>query len=117
MTQNLNFDLEIDLIVESGLKEITKEIQADVIPITPVDEWLLVENIDISEIEHFNWWISQKVFTDLDKVPHAWIVEWWVEWKTYTYHINWIAFKEWVWAQMYEEIFRNYQQILWSLNN
>ena len=88
---------------------------------TPLKTGTLIENIEISEVDNTNWVISQKVFTDLEKVSYAWIVEWWVEWKSYNYHIDWIPFKQWVWAEMYWEtvelIIKKYQFTLWNIAN
>lgn len=109
----VNLELnDIDTLVKQEMEEIWKEAQEGVKARTPELSWDLVDAIELSEVKKSNTWYEIEVFTDLEKIPYAEIVEDWVEWKTYTYSKpKWNTLREWVWAKMYEQVALIYERI------
>lgn len=113
LNSQINFETELLQIAEEELIEITKDIKQEVEIRSPKKTGDFIKNIEISDIEVDKDEISQKVFIDTAKVPYASFVEWWVQWKVYNYHKDWIVYKTDVWARPFEETFETFEKVYW----
>ena len=114
---NIKFDFDfwtLDSIAVKELEALTKEARERIRERTPVDTWKLIQNIKVWNTTKTAFWYTKEVYTDLVDVKYAWIVEDWVQGKTYNYN-TWKGVKSWVWAKMYEDVYYIYQTILWKM--
>lgn len=109
---------ELDLMVESELKNLWKNAQIKVKANTPELTGDLEENILLTDVKNGFFWKYIEVYTNLQYVPYAEFVESWVKWKRYQYHKPaWVAFwPKQVWAKMYQKVATEYQKV-WAMNS
>lgn len=114
---NIKFEFDFWVINSIAVKEleaITKEARVRIKERTPVKTWKLLKNIKVWNTTKTALWYSKEIYTDLDDVEYAWIVEDWVKGKTYKYN-TWKGVKYGEWAKMYEDVYYIYQTILWEM--